>query len=149
MQEKKRILFNWAEFQSHSGLKLPFKIDCDSLTDDDIRGIAKYIAPKTSFEMVIGIPQGGLRLAEELEEYTELLDAPPFSVILVDDVLTTGASMEQWKAKISQVGHTDDVLGWVIFARVKPPAWINAVFTMIEPGAREINIGRENGRKNE
>jgi len=58
----------------------------------------------------------------------------------VDDVLTTGASMEQWKAKQP---NPDNVAGWVIFARTSPPEWVNAVFEMCElPVFESVEIHR-------
>ena len=124
MLEKKETLFKWGEFRSHSGLKLPFKIECDALNESDIACIAEFIASKTSFGSVEGVPRGGLRLAAALEQYAEW--KPPFNVLIVDDVLTTGRSMEEQKAI-----HQANVIGWVIFARIELPDWINAVFTMI------------------
>lgn len=123
-------LFKWGEFTSHSGLSLPFKIDCDALTDDDISCIAKYIASKQSFGVVEGIPSGGLRLSKALEEYA-VFEAP-FNVLIVDDVLTTGRSMELRKAEQPPQVHPDDIVGWVMFARTEIPNWINAVFKMCE-----------------
>lgn len=119
-------LFSSGKFESHSGIELPFKIDCDYLNNEDIGCIAKYIASKCSFGMVFGIPSGGDRLTEALEQYVEP-DAP-FNVLIVDDVLTTGSSMEYEKASMPTQVHQDDIIGWVIFARIEPPKWINYMF---------------------
>ena len=124
----RKTLFELGEFTSHSGLTLPFKIDCDALTDEDINCIAILIAAKTCFGAVEGIPRGGIRLADSLEEWAT--PETSSTVLIVDDVLTTGASMEQWKAKQP---NPDAVVGWVIFARTKPPEWVNAVFEMCRP----------------
>ena len=123
-------LFEKGAFTSHSGHELPYKIDCDALTDDDIGCIAFIIASETSFGIVEGIPEGGRRLAAALERYAKP-DAP-FNILVVDDVLTTGASMEAAKAAQPPQVHPDDVIGWVIFARAEPPEWVNAVFTTKE-----------------
>ena len=123
-------LFENGEFKSHSGKKLPFKIDCDYLNNDDIDCIARYIASKRTFGMVIGIPSGGDRLADALEQYVKH-DAP-FNVLIVDDVLTTGASMEYEKASMLEHVHQDDIIGWVIFARTEPEPWINYMFKTSE-----------------
>ena len=121
-------LFKRGEFISHSGLTLPFKIDCDALTDEDIECIAEYIASKTCFGVVEGIPRGGCRLADALDRYK--IDFAPFDYLIVDDVLTTGASMEKRKAKLPDEIHPDDIVGWVIFARTKPPDWVHTMFRM-------------------
>ncbi len=121
-------LFNWGEFKSHSELILPFKIDCDALSREDIECIARIIASQTSFGIVEGIPEGGCRLAAALEQH--ITPDAPFNVLLVDDVLTTGTSMEQRKAEMPPQTHPDDVVGWVIFARTEPPKWVNAVFQL-------------------
>lgn len=123
-------LFDSGKFKSHSGKTLPFKIDCDYLNNEDIECIAEYIASKCSFGMVFGIPSGGDRLTEALEQYIEP-DAP-FNVLIVDDVLTIGHSMEYEKASMPPQVHPNDIIGWVIFARTEPPKWINAVFRTCE-----------------
>src|ERR1700722_3264701 len=83
-------LFTDGEFVAHSGVTLPFKIDCDALTDADIATLAKEISRRTKFSVVVGIPRGGLRLAAALEQYCQ----PSAPVLIADDVLTTGRSME-------------------------------------------------------
>ena len=121
-------LFKDGSFTSHSGEELPFKIECDALTDEDIWCIAKHIASKTSFGLVHGIPRGGCRLQEALEPYA-CFEAP-FNILIVDDVLTTGESMEEAKAAYPPQVHPNDLVGWVIFARSKPPDWVHTVFMM-------------------
>ena len=123
-------LLKTGDFVSHSGLTLPFKINCDSLTNDDIGCIAEYIATKCEFGVVFGIIRGGIRLAEALEPYA--VQEAPFNVLVVDDVLTTGQSMEQNKANLPPQVHRNDVIGWVIFARTEPLEWINYVFKTSE-----------------
>ncbi len=120
-------LINCEKFKSHSGLELDFKIDCDYLTDSDIECIAKIIAKRTTFGHVYGIPRGGARLAEALKQYH---DDNVSTVLVVDDVLTTGQSMEEVRVFFEERGF--DVIGWVIFARKTPPEWVNAVFILGE-----------------
>jgi len=120
-------LFQCKKFKSHSGLDLDFKIDCDYLSDEDIECIAKLIARRTKFGGVYGIPRGGERLAGALEPYSNRRSN---TLLIVDDVLTTGKSMEEARAWFDN-GYWD-IKGWVIFARKKPPEWVNAVFVLGE-----------------
>lgn len=111
-------------FRAHSGLQLPFKVDCDALTDEDIEGIAKIVAGKFSFSAVVGVPTGGLRLAEACARYVD--DSKQYPMLIVDDVLTTGRSMQKWR----DTYFVRRPIGFVIFARGPCPDWIWALFTM-------------------
>ena len=117
----KTTLFENGEFKSHSGLTLSFKINCDALSDKDIEILADIIRKKFKFSKVFGVPRGGVRLANALKKY--LSEEGP--VLVVDDVLTTGKSMEEAKTKFPR----EDVLGVVIFARSLCPVWVRPMFT--------------------
>lgn len=123
-------LFQLGNFQLHSGERSRWKIECDALTDNDLEAIALMIVEQVPapFGHVHGIPRGGLRLAKELIQYTTT-DAAP--VLVVDDVLTTGASMEEARRRFNDDGR--DVFGAVIFARGPCPDWIMPVFAMPQP----------------
>lgn len=112
-------LFQQGHFNLHSGIKSWLKIDCDALTDDDMKTIAHLISFRISdFGSVEGVPRGGLRLAKAMEPYiTE------GQLLIVDDVLTSSGSMEEYRA-----GR--EAIGAVIFARRLPPDWIVPVFQM-------------------
>ena len=57
-------LFKLGIVPLHSGGYSDFKIDCDALTDEDMRCLAYLIWQRVgSFNPAIGIPNGGLRLA--------------------------------------------------------------------------------------
>jgi hypoxanthine phosphoribosyltransferase len=115
-------MFDKVDFVSHSGLPLTWKIECDALTDSDIECLAYMISQHFSFGKVVGVPRGGLRLAKALEPYHQ--EARATSTLIVDDVLTTGNSMERIRQTIT--GHT---VGVVIFSRMEnPPVWIHPVF---------------------
>lgn len=116
-------LFENREFISHSGLTLSFKINCDALADEDIETLANIIAKKFSFSKIYGVPQGGLRLAKALEKHL----SPMGPTLIVDDVLTTGKSMEEAKEKIG-----GDPIGVVIFARGFYPLWVRPIFTLLK-----------------
>lgn len=119
MAEPSLVEFGW--FRSHSGLQLPWKLNADALSDEAIDGIAKIIRWKFAFSAVIGIPRGGLRLAAALNPYTE--DGYP--TLIVDDVLTTGKSMEAARESPKDIGV-------VIFARGQVPDWVWPIFSVNE-----------------
>lgn len=117
-------LFQTGNFKLNSGKTSKFKIECDALSDAEIELFAELISDKVRFKTVVGIPRGGLRLAKALEKYctTDNTFPLPTPVLVVDDVLTTGNSMEKY--------HTNQTKGFVIFARGKCPKWIDALFKM-------------------
>jgi|tagenome__1003787_1003787.scaffolds.fasta_scaffold20757157_1 hypoxanthine phosphoribosyltransferase len=119
-------LFSNKEFVSHSGIKLPFKIDCSFLSDDDIHCLAEIIKNKIQFHYVHGVPQGGTRLSLVLQNYVS--DDGP--VLIVDDVLTTGKSMHDARNHLERAEKIDKrgAIGVVIFARGKCPHWIIPMF---------------------
>lgn len=108
------------KFKLHSGAESNFKIDCDALTDEDLATIAMLISEKIKFSDVYGIPRGGIRLANCLARHRTSNSC----LLIVDDVLTTGNSMEETKRKLGRL----DTLGVVIFARSRCPDWIRPVF---------------------
>ena len=115
-------LFRKGKFKSHSGVSLDWKIDCDALSGEDIETLAKVIGENLVFGSVIGIPSGGLRLAKALSRYARV--GP---VLIVDDVMTTGASMETERKK-----HIRPI-GVVLFNRSgKDIGWITSMFTLTE-----------------
>lgn len=118
-------MFVWddAKIMLSGGEYTEFKIECDALTKKDIACFAKLICEKTPFCEVVSVPTGGDRIAKELRQYCTI-DGP---VLIVDDVLTTGASMNKAKAEISD---TKMVIGVVLFARREPPKWIIPIFRM-------------------
>lgn len=125
-------IFIKQEITLHSGLKSDFKIECDSLSNEDIETISYMIGQKLEFSDVIGVPRGGLRLADALKKYTKnkfkdpfLLSSPP-PILIVDDVLTTGGSMNEFKNSLPDNRY----IGVVIFARGKTPSWIIPLFQM-------------------
>ena len=98
---------------------LRWKIDCDALSPGDWHCLARVITEIIGpFGLVEGVLQGGLLLATALEPYVTM-----GSLLIVDDVLTTGASMEKQRAD-------RDAVGAVIFARRVCPSWVTPVFQM-------------------
>lgn len=112
-------LFRTGDFSLSGGARTTWKIDCDALTPADLSTIAALIAERLpAFGSVEGVPRGGLRLAKALEGFAT--SGPP---LIVDDVLTTGGSMERQRG-----GR--EALGAVIFSRGACPDWIMPLFTL-------------------
>jgi hypothetical protein len=122
-------IFIEKNFTSHAGLDLDFKIECDNLTDEDVKTLAKIISEKYMFFNVIGIPTGGTRLADELKKYS---NKESNVLLIVDDVLTTGKSMQNERKKLDYSMIVNDLIikGVVIFARNNCPDWIEPIFQM-------------------
>ena len=119
-------LFQKVDFKSHAGLDLSWKIEMDALSENEWKCIAHMIIELSQpFQAAIGIPRGGLKLSGYLHEYSTQNPADPY--LIVDDVMTTGGSMEEYKKE-----HFNDkyVIGWVVFARSKVPIWCDGLFRM-------------------
>lgn len=116
-------LFQLGDFLLHSGDRSHFKIDCDALTYEDWETIAFLIKEKFNFTNVVGISDGGTKLAQLLEQYKKEGDN---LTLIVDDVLTTGASMKTIRDSIK--GNS---IGVVVFARGRCPYWVWPIFQMI------------------
>lgn len=121
-------LFVPGEFTSHSGLMLPFKIDCDALTDADLDALAQIYAKRQQFREVNGVPSGGLRFAEALRHYRVRTSS---FILIADDVLTTGAAITELRDEWLESYHWK-ILGVVIFARGPCPDWITPLFQLSE-----------------
>lgn len=123
-------LFQKGNFIAHAGQELDWKLECDTLTDEDWKCIAYLISKRFKFGYVKGIPSGGLKLAEALKKY---ISNDSVAYLVVDDVLTTGGSMEEEHNKMCLNGEIQtelDIFGVVLFARGKCPDWITPIFQM-------------------
>ncbi len=116
-------LFKRGNFTAHSGVTLPWKIECDALTDEDWECVAtmagNIIGP---FMKVEGVPRGGLKFAEALRKKGNSKVVGAIPLIIVDDVLTTGDSMNRHKGRLWAKGV-------VLFARGPCPEWITPIWT--------------------
>lgn len=113
-------LFNLGDFVLHSGARSGFKIDCDALADEGIKALAAMIRQMVGeFCSVEGVPTGGLRLATALQP----LCGRRMCHLIVDDVLTSGASMEQARQAHGGQGPAGrpGIVGAVVFARDQCP----------------------------
>jgi orotate phosphoribosyltransferase len=118
--EDRMNLFRLGDFTLAGGRKSRFKLECDALTDGDWECLAWLISQRVAFHRVEGVPRGGLKLAAALEKYKGYGN----SLLIVDDVLTTGGSMERQRS-----GR--DAQGFVVFQRgPERPPWIRALFQM-------------------
>ena len=121
-------LFQRIDFTSHSGLDLTWKIEMDALTRDEWECIAHMIIELSPpFKEAIGIPRGGVKLGKLLNLHGTGKREDP--ICIVDDVLTTGGSMNEFKQK-RHWRNPSKYIGWVVFARNKPPSWVKALFQM-------------------
>jgi orotate phosphoribosyltransferase len=119
-------LFQRKQITLHSGSQSDFKIECDDLTYSDVECLAYLISKKFKFSKVFGVPSGGVKIAECLNKYASGNATDP--ILIVDDVLTTGNSMEECKKTISAIGS--NIIGVVLFARGTCPEWITPVFKL-------------------
>lgn len=113
-------LFQQGDFTLHGGQETTWKIDCDALTDADVQTLAAMLVERLpSFGSVEGVPTGGLRLADALKASIK----PWATHLIVDDVITTGGSMEA-------VRKGRKAIGAVLFARGPCPSWVTPLFSM-------------------
>lgn len=116
-------IFKKMAFTSHSGVDLDWKIDCDGLTNRDLDTLAYIVSCNFVFNDVIGVLTGGIRFANALKKYICKTALYP---LIVDDVLTTGKSMEEEYEKINS-----PAIGIVIFSRtINCAAWIHPIFIL-------------------
>tara|TARA_B100000029_G_scaffold479958_1_gene527508 strand:+ start:346 stop:729 length:384 start_codon:yes stop_codon:yes gene_type:complete len=121
-------LFQKIDFKSHSGLDLTWKIEMDALTPNEWECIAHMIMEHTPpFREAVGIPRGGNILGRLMNKHGTGQRQDP--ICIVDDVLTTGGSMEEFRRKRHWRNPTE-YIGWVVFARSKPPDWVKVLFQM-------------------
>ena len=131
-------LFQMGEFTLHSGKKSKWKIDCDALTIMEYKTLAWIVGKEWGLKFVFVECIGGAvkkdrvtntyNFATELRNYGTGDFKDP--ILIVDDVLTTGASMERRKEECEDMYGDYEVIGVVIFARGMCPDWIHPIFKM-------------------
>ena len=125
-------LFQSINFKSHSGLDLNWKIECDALSHLEWYTISKMIMEVSPpFREAIGIPRGGIKLATLLNESAATGNEKD-PICIVDDVLTTGESMEHFLSQYWRNRRPFTAIGWVVFSRAQTPDWVQALFQMPE-----------------
>lgn len=116
-------LFNLKRVTLHSGDESEWIIDCEALTDDDLKTLAFIAAQKVGeFGVVYPIPRGGYRFAQALIPY---ITPSSGTVLIADDVLTTGSSMLIAMGRIVAPAK-----GVVIYARGELPPGVEACWRL-------------------
>ena len=120
-------LFQFGTFDLASGQASDWKIECDNLTQTDWAVLAHLAAQRlAAFNAVVAVPTGGKPFAIALMEHrTE----EATSLLICDDVLTTGGSMERKREQVRKL--TDrPVFGVCAFARGPCPNWVIPVWSL-------------------
>ena len=129
-------LFQDGDFTSHAGLPLKWKLECDAINDNEWRCIAKMVMDYQDrpFYKAVGIPRGGLKFAEAMNEYASGNDTD--QIMICDDVFTTGTSMLDFIKEEYPLWSMGQGYRWVVFAREPSnvnPYHTKALFTMPAP----------------
>ena len=112
-------LFQLGNFVLHSGQKSNWKISCDFLTRDDWDTLAAIAVERLpAFGSVEGVTRGGWEFAGSLRSY-----CTRGPLLIADDVLTTGRSMEELRAGRKAIGV-------VVFARGPCLPWVVPLFSL-------------------
>lgn len=118
-------LFIKKRFKMKSGGMSDFKIECDALKEEDYDTIAFLISRKVKYKKAYGVPRGGLVFAEKLNKYAS---NESDLILIAEDVVTTGKSMEDFREKLMQENSTyKNILGVTAFSRGPLPMWIKSV----------------------
>lgn len=119
-------IFKHGNFTLHSGEKSVWKIDCDDLTaeDWDTLALMGHRAVGVFSDVVCG-SGAATQFAFALERY-QSYNGP---LLIVDDVLTTGATMEKLRMEAGLPGLT--AKGLVAFARGPCPDWVRPLFRFV------------------
>jgi len=120
-------LFLEKDFLSHSGANLKWKVECDALSEDDWAWASARVAEQFSFRGVHGVLKGGILFEKHLRKYVK---PDGYCFLIVDDVLTTGSSMEAAR-EATKYRHSEvPRIGVVLFARREPAHWIAAIWQL-------------------
>lgn len=127
MSRSRQHLFQIGDFILSSGERSYWKIECDALTDADWVSLALIASERLKpFSRVEGVPFGGFKFARALMTYA----TEEGGLLVAEDVLTTGASMER-------IRDGREAQGIVVFARGETPDWVTSLFFMSGSGDNE------------
>ncbi len=128
-------LIQIGEFPLHSGGVSQLKFELDKFTISDWEAIAYLASRVFKFQYVVGIPTGGMRLAQAMAKYAT--NDPDDPVALVDDVWTTGGSMRSAHEEImetlplhKQLKAARGIIGVIAIARSYVDEWVHPFLTM-------------------
>lgn len=118
---RRQALFVPGAFTAHSGAALNWKVECDALLELDWQGLVMIAEEKLGtqqFQSVIGIPRGGVAFAQALNRNSRICSGNRQDpILIVDDVWTTGKSMNEEMNRAQATLMYPDVFGLVAFAR--------------------------------
>lgn len=119
-------LFQSGNFKLHSGQERSWKIECDNLSNSEIATLVQMALPiLPPFAELVSVPRGGDRIVRALTPFLSLEGCR----LIVDDVLTTGNSMEEIRKNLPLSTRT--TWGFVLFScKPHPAGWIVTLFTM-------------------
>lgn len=122
-------LFQYGVFKLASGRTSDFKIECDALKNADYEALANVICHQMVFSKVYGVPSGGLHFADVLHH--RAVEASR-CILIVDDVYTTGLSINHYRVEVERQNPGRVIKGVVIFARDEiswqDRRWISPIF---------------------
>lgn len=123
-------LFRTGTFKLASGRTSDFKVDCGTLKRADYETLANVVCRQMNFSQVYGVPTGGLQFAYVLRERATFESN---CLLIVDDVYTTGLSMNTYAVEVRRQNPGRVVKGVVIFAREEVSwqdrRWILPIFS--------------------
>lgn len=126
-------LFQYGNFVLRSGRVSTYKIECDALSSDDWLGIVAMIKEERllpPFCDAVGVPRGGVPFALALKQLATGNGDHP--LLVAEDIVTTGGSMERFRADLMSSSMADipdgGVIGVVFIARGPCPNWVTPVF---------------------
>ena len=129
-------LFQWGRFNSSAGKQLNWKFDCDFLTDGDWEALGRMAWEKMDDRAGLDFVPADDKKSGNANKFAAAIAAcgglikPTFPCI-VDDVWTTGKTMETKKRQLVKLGHNaNKIIGVVVLARGPYPAWVKPVLKL-------------------
>lgn len=116
-------LFELGVCKLHSGVTSEWRINFEELGINSVKTLAYLISTRVQpFGIVEGVPTGGLLLADAMKDY---VDTSSDVLLIVDDVITTGTSMERHR-------NGRNAIGFAVFDRRvgNPSPWIRTLWRL-------------------